>query len=139
MLRGRATSPIDLAGRPRKAAFERVGLQFHPFGDTVGIIPTEALCMSTVIEKISVALPRQMVAEVKGAVETGEYASSSEVVRDALRDWVLKRRLRTQGVEQLRQLWQEARQDTRPGVPADDVLDRLERKYQAMADAAGRK
>lgn len=95
--------------------------------------------MSTVIEKISVALPRQMVAEVKGAVETGEYASSSEVIRDALRDWALKRNLQKQGVEQLRQLWQEARLDTRPGVPADDVLDRLERKYQALADAAGRK
>lgn len=95
--------------------------------------------MSTIIEKISIALPRQMVAEVKGAVETGEYASSSEVIRDALRDWALKRSLQKQGVEQLRQLWQAARQDTRPGVPADDVLDRLERKYQAMSDATGRK
>lgn len=95
--------------------------------------------MSTVIEKISVALPRQMVAEVKGAVETGEYASSSEVIRDALRDWALKRSLRKQSAEQLRQLWREARQDTRPGVTAEEVLDRLERKYQAMADAAASK
>lgn len=95
--------------------------------------------MPTVIEKISIALPRQMVAEVKGAVETGEYASSSEVVRDALRDWALKRSLQKQGVEQLRQLWQAARQDKRPGVPADEVLDRLERKYQAMTDASDRK
>jgi antitoxin ParD1/3/4 len=95
--------------------------------------------MSTGIEKISVALPRPMVAEVKGAVETGEYASSSEVIRDALRDWALKRSLQKQGIEQLRQLWQEARQDARPGVSADDVLDRLERKYQAMANAASRK
>lgn len=95
--------------------------------------------MPTVIEKISVALPRQMVAEVRGAVETGEYASSSEVIRDALRDWAQKRSLRKQGVEQLRQLWQAARRDTQPGVPADDVIDRLERKYQALADAAGRR
>ena len=61
------------------------------------------------------------------------------MIRDALRDWALKRSLKKQGVDQLRQLWQEARQDARPGVPADDVLDRLERKYQAIADAAGRK
>lgn len=94
--------------------------------------------MSTAIEKISVALPRQMVAEVKGAVETGEYASSSEVIREALREWAHKRSLQKQGVEQLRQLWQAARQDARPGVPADDVLDRLERKYQAMTEAADR-
>jgi antitoxin ParD1/3/4 len=95
--------------------------------------------MATIIEKISVALPRQMVAEVKSAVESGEYASSSEVIRDALRDWAQKRSLQKQGVEQLRQLWQEARQDTQPGVSAEDVLDRLERKYQAMTEAAVRK
>ena len=63
--------------------------------------------MSTV-EKISIALPPEMVAVVRSAVETGEYASSSEVVRDALRDWTQKRRLRQQGIEELRQVWQQA-------------------------------
>jgi antitoxin ParD1/3/4 len=37
----------------------------------------------------------------------------------------------------LRQLWQEAATDKTPGISAGDVLDRLERKYQAIADAAG--
>ena len=36
---------------------------------------------------------------VGGAVATGEYASSSEVIRDALRDWTHKRSLRQQGVD----------------------------------------
>jgi antitoxin ParD1/3/4 len=90
--------------------------------------------MSTV-EKISIALPPEMVAVVRSAVDTGEYASSSEVVRDALRDWTQKRSLRQQGIEELRQVWQQAIKDKTPGVPVDDVLDRLERKYQAMADA----
>ena len=44
------------------------------------------------IEKISVALPHEMVSIVREAVERGEYASSSEVIRDALRDWTLKRK-----------------------------------------------
>jgi antitoxin ParD1/3/4 len=43
------------------------------------------------VEKISIALPPEMVAVVRSAVDTGEYASSSEVVRDALRDWTQKR------------------------------------------------
>lgn len=90
--------------------------------------------MSTV-EKISIALPPEMVAVVRSAVDTGEYASSSEVVRDALRDWTQKRSLRQQGIEELRQVWQQAIKDKTPGVPVDDVLDRLEKKYQAMADA----
>ena len=91
----------------------------------------------TTAEKISIALPSEMVAVVRGAVATGEYASSSEVVRDALRDWTHKRSLRQQGVAELRQVWQEAMRDKRPGADVDDVLDRLERKYQAIADAAG--
>jgi antitoxin ParD1/3/4 len=88
------------------------------------------------VEKISIALPPEMVAQMKEAIEAGEYASSSEVVRDALRDWTLKRNLRQQGISELRQVWLEALQNQGPGVPADEVLDRLERKYQALADAA---
>lgn len=44
----------------------------------------------TTAEKISIALPPEMVHIVRGAVATGEYASSSEVIRDALRDWTYK-------------------------------------------------
>jgi len=100
----------------------------------VGIIPTVRFAMSTA-EKISIALPREMVPLVRDAVATGEYASSSEIIREALRDWTYKRSLRQQGVAELRQLWQEALSDKTQGIAADDVLDRLERKYQAIADA----
>ena len=93
--------------------------------------------MAVSVEKISIALPPEMVAQVRQAVETGEYASSSEVVRDALRDWTYKRHLQQQGIAELRQLWLEARNNDASGVPADEVLDRLERKYQAIADATG--
>jgi antitoxin ParD1/3/4 len=87
------------------------------------------------IEKISIALPPEMVAQVRQAVETGEYASSSEVVRDALRDWTRKRQFQQNGVAELRQLWQQARANRAPGVSPDTVLDELESKYQAMVDA----
>lgn len=89
------------------------------------------------IEKISIALPPEMVVAIHGAVDSGEYASASEVVRDALRDWTQKRTLRAQGIDELRRVWREALQDNSPGLPADEVFDRLERKYQAMA--AGRR
>jgi len=89
------------------------------------------------VEKISIALPVEMVLQVRQAVDAGEYASSSEVVREALREWKYKRELQQNGISELRQLWQEARADKRPGLDADEVLDGLERKYQAMADAAG--
>ena len=88
-------------------------------------------------EKISIALPPEMVALLRQAVDTGEYASSSEVVRDALRDWTHKRRLREEGVAELRQVWQSALRDASPGVSADEVIARLERKYQTIADTKG--
>jgi len=89
------------------------------------------------VEKISIALPPEMAAQLRQAVATGEYASSSEVVRDALRDWTHKRQLQQNGIAELRRVWQEARERNGPYVPADEVMDRLERKYQAIADAAG--
>ncbi len=38
-------------------------------------------------EKISIALPPEMAAIIRGAVAAGECASSSKVIRDALREW----------------------------------------------------
>ncbi|MGD0735225.1 MAG: type II toxin-antitoxin system ParD family antitoxin [Terracidiphilus sp.] len=87
------------------------------------------------VEKISIALPHEMVSLVRQVVESGEYASNSEVVRDALRDWTHRRTLRQQGIEELRKVWQQAIENRSPGLDVDDVFDRLERKYQALADS----
>ena len=59
------------------------------------------------VEKVSIALTPEMAAVVRQAVESGDYASNSEIVREALRDWKLKRALQQQEVEDLRRLWQE--------------------------------
>ena len=37
------------------------------------------------IERLSIAIPTPMADTVRQAVEAGEYASTSEVIRDALR------------------------------------------------------
>jgi antitoxin ParD1/3/4 len=86
------------------------------------------------VEKISIALPPEMVAQVRSAVESGEYASSSEVIRDALRDWTRKRRLKPVGLQELREMWREAIENTEPGLSMEEVMGSLERKYQAMID-----
>ena len=54
------------------------------------------------IERMTVTLPTDMATLVKGAVEEGDYASSSEVIREALRDWKLKRELRFQKIAVLK-------------------------------------
>ncbi len=88
------------------------------------------------MEKISIALPSEMVANIRKTVETGEYASSSEVVRDALHEWTLMRDLRQQSLGELRTLWRQALEVKTQGTPVDEMLDRLEHKYRALADAA---
>jgi len=90
----------------------------------------EGLISMPKVEKISIALPAEMVAAVREAVATGEYSSSSEVVRDALRDWTQKRTLRRQGLDELRQVWRQAMENAGPGVPVKEVMNRLERKYR---------
>ena len=90
------------------------------------------------IEKLSIALPSEMAAIVRQAVDVGEYSSNSEVIRDALRDWTHKRRMREQGVVGLRKLWQEAVSDNSEGIDPDPVFDRLENKYEGLAKATGR-
>ncbi|EQD60060.1 addiction module antidote protein, CopG/Arc/MetJ family [mine drainage metagenome] len=59
------------------------------------------------IEKISVALPTDMANLVRQAVDTGDYASSSEVIREALREWKTRRATRAEALAELRKLWQE--------------------------------
>jgi len=54
------------------------------------------------IERLTITLPSDMAAVVKGAVEGGDYASSSEVVREALRDWKMKRALQLQELAALK-------------------------------------
>ena len=57
------------------------------------------------VEKISVALPAEMANLVRKAVETGDYASSSEVIREALREWKARRAAQHYAVNELRGLW----------------------------------
>lgn len=59
------------------------------------------------VEKVSIALTQDMLATVKDAVATGDYASSSEVIRDALRDWKLRRALERRQVDEVRSLFAE--------------------------------
>lgn len=83
------------------------------------------------VEKISVALPPEMVGLLREAVASGEYASASEVIRDAMRDWKLKRKIAELDVDDLRRLVQEG-VESGPAVDADTVFARLRSKYAGL-------
>jgi antitoxin ParD1/3/4 len=90
------------------------------------------------VEKLSIALPSEMAALVRSAVDGGEYSSNSEVIRDALRDWTHKRNLREQSISHLRTQWQEAVADRSEGLDPYPVFDRLERKLEGLAETKSR-
>ncbi len=62
--------------------------------------------MPSTVEKITIALTQEIAKNVRAAVETGDYASTSEVVREALRDWQLKRTAQQEQITHLRHLWE---------------------------------
>jgi len=86
------------------------------------------------IQKVSVALTGEQIAALKAAVASGDYATTSEIVREALRDWQFKRELRQDETERLRRAW-EAGKASGPSRPFD--IERIIATAQArLKDAA---
>lgn len=83
------------------------------------------------IEKVSVALSPELLEMVKDAVASGEYASASEVVREALREWHLRLPLRKAEVERLRKAWAEGL-DSGPAAPLD--MEEIKRRAEAQLE-----
>ena len=92
----------------------------------------------TKIDKISVAITREQHAKIKAAVERGDYATTSEVIRTALRAWELKEELRRIEGERIGRLWDEGIASG-PSVEGPPVMERLRDKYAAMQKKPGRK
>ena len=77
------------------------------------------------IERMTVTLPAEMAAVIKSAVAGGDYASTSEVVRDALRDWKLKRAIRLQELAALKADIDKGLADVAEGRVKDFDADRI--------------
>ena len=77
------------------------------------------------IERLTITLPGEMAAEVKGAVQTGDYASTSEVIRDALRDWKAKRATALAELSALRADIRKGLEDVAAGRAKDFDADRI--------------
>jgi len=70
---------------------------------------------------------------IRQQVDTGRYASASELVREALRLLETRERLREIEIEEYREKIRAGIQSG-SSIPADQVFDRLEAKYQAMIE-----
>ena len=79
-------------------------------------------------ERMTITMPTDMAETLRQTVAGGEYASTSEVVREALRDWTRNRDTERRELETLRDAIK-AGLDSGPGVPADEVFAELRARY----------
>lgn len=81
--------------------------------------------MSSNIERVTVTLTLELAHAVKGAVEAGEYASSSEIIREALRDWRHKRMMQDRQLAELRAEVRAGIEDVEAGRVQDFDAERI--------------
>lgn len=76
-------------------------------------------------QKISITMTPDMVREVREAVESGEFASTSEALRDAVRVWRRQRLEDAERLAALRARVHRSLNDPRPDLGEDAVERRL--------------
>ena len=83
------------------------------------------------IDKVTISLPSEMLAEIRAAIDAGEFANTSEAVREALRHWQRSRKVMALNDADLRRLVAEGRASGTP-LDGETVLNGLRAKYAAM-------
>jgi antitoxin ParD1/3/4 len=67
---------------------------------------------------------------MREVVGSGEYASASEVMRDAMRQWRARREERAKALEEIGRLW-DVGIESGPSVDGKEALDRIRAKLTA--------
>jgi antitoxin ParD1/3/4 len=91
-------------------------------------------------EKLSITLTQEMVRQVRESVAAGEYASTSEAVRDAMRLWQRQRAEDAERLEAIRARIRHSIDDPRPSLTQEEAEARLRllfaQETQPQDDAA---
>ena len=90
------------------------------------------------IERLSITLTAEQAKLVRSAVKSGEFATTSEVIRDALRGWQTRRRSGAEQIAEYRKLWKEGIES---GFAEDGevVMERLLKRFKTKAAKAKRR
>lgn len=81
------------------------------------------------IEKLSITLPQEMVSAIKSRVEAGSYASTSEVLREAMRLWLRQEEEHDERIAAIRARIRQSLSDPRPNLTSAQMRDRLDALY----------
>lgn len=83
------------------------------------------------LERITVTMPQEMAARLRAAVEDGSYATSSEIVREAVRAWSDERDREEAENTAMRAMLDRARAGKR--LSADEVFARVRERVAEVA------
>jgi antitoxin ParD1/3/4 len=88
-------------------------------------------------EKISVTMPPDMLRAIRESVDAGEYASTSEALRDAVRVWQRQRLEDAERLAAIRARVRRSLDDPRPSIPLDEAFDCIEKFHADAVKARG--
>ncbi len=86
------------------------------------------------IERMTITMPAEMAAALRETVAGGEYTSTREIVREALREWARHRDAERRDLATLREAIRLG-DESGPGIPAGEVFAELR---QMIADRRAR-
>ena len=84
-------------------------------------------------EKISITLPPEINRVIKQRVDAGDFASSSELIREALRVWQRREEEHQEKLAAIRAKLQSSIDDPRPSVSLGAAFERLRQRHEANA------
>ena len=86
--------------------------------------------MSNTAEKISITVTPAMKRTLEERVASGQFASASELMREAFRTWQRQQDEHDARLASIRARIQRSIDDPRPSIPAEDVFDRLRKMHE---------
>ncbi|KRB50116.1 CopG family transcriptional regulator [Rhizobium sp. Root708] len=78
------------------------------------------------MEKLSITLPTEMVNVIKAEVEAGTFASTSEVLREAMRVWMRREEEHRERIAAIRAKVQASLDDPRPSLSSREMKDAID-------------
>jgi antitoxin ParD1/3/4 len=88
-------------------------------------------------EKVSITMTPEMLRALRESVEAGEYATTSEAMRDAVRIWQRQRLEDAERLVAIRARIRRSLDDPRPSLSADEAEATMERFFEQTVKERG--
>ena len=82
------------------------------------------------MEKLSITLPTEMVDVINAEIDAGAFASTSEVIRAAMRAWMRQEEEHKERIAAIRARVQEALDDPRPRLSSQEMRAAIDALYE---------